>query len=77
MLTIAFRNDKTGDEITGNYDVTVTVNGLVVDRARVEGHDRREGWQGLVGDLAKSLGCCHVGKPCDNLKPVEWCECTT
>jgi len=76
MLTIAFRNDSTGDKFTGNYDVTVTVNGLVIDRLRVEGHDRREGWRGLAKDLARVLepssDCCYMGKPCDCLKPVEW-----
>jgi hypothetical protein len=51
MLTIAFRNDGTGTREVGNYDVTVSVNGLVVDRARVEGHPRAEDWRALARRL--------------------------
>ena len=56
--------------------MTVSVNGLVVDRVRVEGHERTEGWKGLVKDLAAQFSfqhdVCYIGKPCDCLKPVEW-----
>lgn len=48
MLTITFRNDGTGDGRVGNYDVVVRVNSLVIAERRIEGHDRAEGWRGLV-----------------------------
>ncbi len=51
VLTIAFRNDGTGTPEVGNYDVTVSANGLVVGRARVEGHPRVEDWRALLRRL--------------------------
>lgn len=83
MLTITFRNDGTGDKATGNYDVTVTVNGLVIYRGRVERHDRRMGWEQLLRDFIGQLGqppgeVVFIGKPCDNLSTEDVTEiCTT
>jgi hypothetical protein len=48
MLTITFRNDGTGTRDIGNYEVKISVNGRLVDEARVEGHNRGEDWQKLV-----------------------------
>ncbi len=56
MLTITFRNDGTGTEETGNYAVVVSVNGIIVDQARVEGHPRAEDWRALVRRLLESKG---------------------
>lgn len=56
MLTILFRNDGTGDTETGNYEVTVAVNGAIISRERIEDHHRPDGWRALVGRLAKQDG---------------------
>jgi len=52
VLTLKLVNDGTGDDIIGNYDVTVTVNTRVIWTGRVEGHDRRGGWPWLIWQLA-------------------------
>jgi len=51
MLTVFFRNDGTGDGEVGNYDVTVAVNGIIIERTRVEGHPRAKSWRHLVAAL--------------------------
>ena len=61
MLTIKFRNDGTGDEETGNYDVSVLVNEHLIARERVEGHKRADGWRAL---LQKWLNDTHEGCGC-------------
>ena len=48
MLIILFRNDGTGDAQTGNYEVTVRVNQFELERTRIEGHKRADGWRELV-----------------------------
>ena len=48
MLIILFRNDGTGDQETGNYEVTVRVNHFELERTRIEGHKRSDGWRELV-----------------------------
>ena len=53
MLTIHFVNDGTGDQETGNYDVTVVVNGQVIAKDRVQGHKRARGWSDLVRMLGE------------------------
>ena len=53
ILIILFRNDGTGDQKTGNYEVTVRVNQLELHRARIEGHKRADGWRALVRMLAE------------------------
>jgi len=60
MLIVSFHNDSTGDEVTGNYDVSVHINFDQLWSGRIEGHDRRDGWQGLVRLLAKQTE--EVGK---------------
>jgi hypothetical protein len=75
MLTITFHNDGTGSKGIANYDVTVRVNEHVIERLRVEGHERALGWRALAARLLEPPGdVCYCGKPCDNLAP---CECTT
>jgi len=56
MLTISFHNDGTGTAQVGNYDVTVRVNSVVIDRARVEGYDRAQDWRALVAQLLAQAG---------------------
>jgi hypothetical protein len=51
MLIIKFVNDLTGDEVTGNYDWVVIVNGMVVEKGKIEGHHRPEGWRELIRRL--------------------------
>ena len=48
MLIILFRNDGTGNKDVGNYEVTVRVNQFELERARIEGHKRADGWRELV-----------------------------
>ena len=48
MLIILFRNDGTGDQETANYEVTVRVNQFELERTRIEGHRRADGWRELV-----------------------------
>ena len=53
MLVVTFHNDGTGTLETGNYDVKVIVNGVVVDQCRIEGHRRADGWRELVARLGR------------------------
>jgi hypothetical protein len=57
MLIITFHNDSTGKDNVGNYNVEVRITTTPTSTARlwkgrVEGHDRSDGWQGLVQRLA-------------------------
>lgn len=52
-LIIVFHNDSTGTDNVGNYNVSVYVNQRLIDTARVEGHERKDGWRELVKKLAK------------------------
>jgi hypothetical protein len=58
MLIITFHNDSTGKDNVGNYNVEVLITTTPTSLARlwkgrVEGHDRSDGWQGLVTALAR------------------------
>jgi len=57
MLIIKFVNDGTGtpSHINGNYDYEVFVNQTKIAEGRVENHDRRYGWEGLLQDLLYKL----------------------
>ena len=55
MLTIHFHNDGSGDIVCGNYNVTVDVNGNIISKLRIEGHNRLAGWQGLVACLSEQV----------------------
>ena len=48
MLKVEFRNDDSGDDYTGNYNVTVYENNHTVWKGRVEGHYRGLDWRSLV-----------------------------
>jgi len=50
MLTLEFRNDGTGNEVVGSYDVTARANRHVLWRGRVEGHERGD-WLALVDEM--------------------------
>lgn len=53
-LIIIFHNDATGVAPYGNYDVEVSLNlEKVLLRTRIEGHDRRAGWQELVRSFVR------------------------
>jgi hypothetical protein len=47
-LIIVLHNDGSGTETAANYDVQVRVNQRVIATARVEGHNRADGWKALV-----------------------------
>ena len=53
MLVIKFVNDGTGTppEVVGNYDYEVFLNRTKIAEGRVENHNRKHGWKGLVHDL--------------------------
>lgn len=62
MLIIRITNDGTGTEVGANYnwDVAVTARGpdgetiiKVLDRGRIENHDRRKNWRALVRKVAR------------------------
>jgi hypothetical protein len=53
MLIITFHNDGTGNKTVGNYDVKVYINREELWAGRIEGHERKNGWQGLVRRLAE------------------------
>ena len=51
MLIITLHNDGTGDTKTGNYNYEVFINTRRIAKGRVEDHDRRLGWDGLLSAL--------------------------
>lgn len=55
MLRILIHNDRTGTDTSANYDWTVDVNGQVIAKGRVEGHNRWKGWVDLLRMLLSSL----------------------
>ena len=56
MLLVTFHNDGTGDQDTGNYEVTVSINTATISRERIKGHKRSDGWRELVRLLAENDG---------------------
>ena len=54
MLIITFRNDGTGTQKVGNYEVTVRINSFELERTRIEGHRRADGWRELVRMLLEN-----------------------
>lgn len=51
MLIIKIQNDSTGTVEVGNYRYQVMVNDTVIESGSIKNHERREGWQKLVGML--------------------------
>jgi hypothetical protein len=47
-LFLTLHNDGTGTDAAANYTVTVSVNDRIIERGRVEGHNRAHGWRPLV-----------------------------
>ena len=56
MLIITFRNDGTGTQEVGNYEVSVRINSFELERTRIEGHKRADGWRELVRMLLEDDG---------------------
>ena len=56
-LIVVIQNDMTGDAEVGNYNWAVYINNHdhQVAKGRIEGHDRRQGWERLVVKLAEIL----------------------
>lgn len=48
MLILLIQNDGTGTDQAANYTYEVRVNYHVIERGRVEGHNRKDGWRELV-----------------------------
>ena len=59
-LYITITNDGTGDETTGNYRYEVAVNGRVIDRGAVTGHDRTQPWHKLAAHVAEDGKLRHL-----------------
>ena len=57
MLKVLFLNDGTGDppEIVGNYKYKVMINERILEEGSLKGHDRRNGWMGLVRCFAEQV----------------------
>ena len=53
MLMILIHNDGTGTNESANYTYEVRVNDSVVEKGNIKGHNRKDGWKVLVGELAK------------------------
>ena len=51
MLIIKIQNDGSGNVKVGNYKYQVLVNDMVIEYGDIEGHERKEGWRGLLLNL--------------------------
>jgi hypothetical protein len=61
MLIVTFQRDADSPLDKRNYSYGVYINTNKIAQGRIEGHDPKEGWQGLVKDLAESCeNCDHV-----------------
>ena len=54
MLIIKIHNDGTGTNKSANYNYGVYVNSWRIAHGRIEGHNRNDGWEALVGRLLSS-----------------------
>lgn len=52
MLIVLVHNDGTGTDASANYTYEVRVNSEVVEKGRITGHDRSDGWPALLLDIA-------------------------
>ena len=52
MLTLRIINDGFGDNESASYEYFVFINGREITRGTIGGHDRNDGWQGLVRMIA-------------------------
>ena len=55
MLLIKIVNDGSRNRLSGNYDYTVFINERQIASGRIEEHRRLNGWEELVGLLAKNV----------------------
>jgi hypothetical protein len=71
MLIIKIQNDGTGTPEIGNYRYQVMVNDTVIESGEVKGHERKEGWRGLLLNLVDTsskkelenlIGLCEEAK---------------
>ena len=51
MLLVLVHNDGTGSEEKANYDYEVRINNEVIERGRVQGHNRKDGWRALIREI--------------------------
>lgn len=51
MLIVLVHNDGTGNVKIANYEVWI--NNEVIERGRIQGHDRKDGWQALIREIAE------------------------
>jgi len=54
-LIVVFTNDGTGTINTGNYNGFVYINKKLIETFRIEGHNRKAGWEGLVDKLVQDI----------------------
>ncbi len=52
MLIVLVHNDGTGTKEIANYDYEVRINHGVIERGRVQGHNRKDGWRALIREIA-------------------------
>jgi len=55
MLKVFFLNDETGTKIKGNYRWDVMINDTLVAKGELKGHNRTQGWQGLLRKFVKEF----------------------
>ena len=48
MLNLRVRNDRTGDDLIGNYNVTAEIDGKILAAGRITGYVRESGWLTLL-----------------------------
>lgn len=54
MLTIYIHNDSTGTNDKANYDYIVYINNHEIDRGRITGHNRDDGYKELLKMIVKN-----------------------
>ncbi len=52
MLIVLVHNDGTGTEEIANYDYEVRINHDVIEHGRILDHNRKDGWQALIREIA-------------------------
>ena len=53
MLIVEIVNDGSGTQVSANYTYQVRVNNVVIAAGRYEGHNRDDGWQALLKEIAE------------------------
>lgn len=65
MLIVLVHNDGTGNKEIANYDFEVRINHDVIAHGRILDHDRKDGWQALLREIADR----HQDLPLDQQDP--------